>query len=255
MPASMFFRGGEMGNYRKRAAERYEKMLAVTQADLPGGRKAAMRYYARNLLPHLPGDRDSTILDLGCGTGLFLEFLMRTGFSEARGLDICEEHIRACCDRGLDAELGDNLAYLGNNRGRFDCVAMNHVLEHYDKDEGLKLLEAVLESLRPGGRLIAVCPNMANPLTAGRGRYADLTHETGYTEESIGFMMQLAGFEEVSVRGIDIYCLSNPLANLAGKAVWAVMSSVWRIAYLVNGVRSTTVLTKNMLAVSERPAK
>ena len=244
-----------MKNYRKKALGRYQTMLAVTQADLPGGTETAMRYYARNLLPRLPRARDSSILDLGCGSGLFLEFLARRGFTESRGIDACDAHIRACSDRGLDAELGDNVDFLGRNPERFDCVVMNHVLEHYDKEEGFALLEAVHGSLRPSGRIIAVCPNMGNPLTAGRGRYADLTHETGYTEESLRFILQLAGFEEVSVHGIDIYCLSNPLANAAGRTAAALLSLFLRIAYLVNGVRSTTILTKNILAVSTKPAR
>jgi len=230
-------------------------MLAVTQADLPGTTETVMRYYGKNLAPHLPEARDSSILDLGCRSGLFLEFLRRQGFTGSLGTDICDANISACRDRGLSVEHEDNIDFLVRNPERFDCVVMNHVLEHYDKEEGLSLLESVMAGLRPGGMIIVVCPNMGNPLTAGRGRYADLTHETGYTEESLRFMLQLAGFEEVSVHGIDIYCLSNPLANAAGRAAAALLSLVLRLAYLVNGVRSTTILTKNMLAVSTKPGR
>lgn len=243
-----------MKRYREKAIRQYETMLAFTQADIPGGRSAVMRYYRRNLLPHLPAESDSSILDLGCGSGLFLEFLMQEGFERSRGVDICDEHIRLCRDLGVNATLEDNMNFLEKHVERFDCIVMNHVLEHFDKDEGLDLLEAVFAGLRPGGRVIVVCPNMGNPFTAGRGRYADLTHETGYTGESLQFMLQLAGGEQVSLHGIDIYCLSNSFANAAGKMAWAFLSLVLRLTYLLNGVRSTTVLTKNMLALARKPS-
>ena len=239
-----------MKNYREKAAARYEEMLAVTQSDIPGSKDTVRRYYRSNLLPRLPEGRDSAILDLGCGSGLFLDFLAGEGYTDARGVDDCPSLARSCGDSGLEVEESDNVDYLERHPGRFECVVLNHVLEHYDKSEGLALLEAVRVSLRPGGRVIVVCPNMANPYTAGRGRYADLTHETGYTPESIRFMLRLAGFGEAEVHGIDIYCLSNPLANAAGKVAWAVLSLSMRLTYLLNGVRDAEVLTKNMLALA-----
>jgi len=239
-----------MKNYREKAAARYEEMLAVTQSDIPGSGDTVRRYYRRNLLPRMPGSRDSAILDLGCGSGLFLDFLSGEGYVDARGVDSCPALVRSCGDSGFDVEESDNMEYLGKHPGRFDCVVLNHVLEHYGKSEGLSLLEAVRGSLRPGGRVIVVCPNMANPYTAGRGRYADLTHETGYTPESIRFMLRLADFAEAEVYGIDIYCLSNPLANAAGRIAWAVLSLSMRLTYLLNGVRDAEVLTKNMLALA-----
>lgn len=243
-----------MKRYREKAVQRYETMLAVTQTDMPGGKKAVMRYYRKNLLPHLPEVRDSSILDLGCGSGLFLEFLATEGFRNVRGVDVCSEHIRSCMDSGSSATLEDNMSFLARHVESFDCIVMNHVLEHFDKDEGLDLLDAVFASLNPGGRVIVVCPNMGNPFTAGRGRYADLTHETGYTEESLQFMLQLAGGEQVSLHGINIYCLSNSVANAVGKLAWALLSLFFRLIYLLNGVQSTTVLTKNMLALARKPS-
>jgi SAM-dependent methyltransferase len=242
-----------MKRYRSRAMESYERMLSVTQEEMPGGAEALGRYYRKNLLPRLPRERDAAILDLGCGRGDFLRFLRDSGYTGLTGVDLCEEHVRSCAGSGLDVSLGDNLCFLEEHRERFDCVTLNHVLEHYDKDEGLSLLEAVLGSLRPGGRIIVVCPNMGNPFTAGRGRYADLTHETGYAGESLRFILQLAGFGSISLHGIDIYCLSNPLLNLAGRLAASSMFLFMRIIYLLNGVRSTKILSKNMLAVAEKP--
>ena len=251
------FRAGKvpMKRYTRKAMQFYERMLAVTQEDAPGGVDALRRYYRKNLLPRLPRDPAAPILDLGCGRGMFLEFLRERGYGELLGVDICEEHVRSCVDNGFNVALEDNLCFLEKYPERFDCVTLNHVLEHYDKDEGLSLLEEVRDSIRPGGRIIVVCPNMGNPFTAGRGRYADLTHETGYSEESLRFILQLAGFDGISIHAIDIYCLSNPVLNAAGRFSASLMFFFMRIIYMLNGVRSTRILSKNMLAVAEKQSR
>jgi O-antigen chain-terminating methyltransferase len=251
------FRVGKvpMKRYRRKAMEYYERMLAVTQEDIPGGPDAIRRYYRKNLLPRLPQVPTASILDLGCGRGFFLEFLREMGYDDLLGVDICEEHVRSCVESGMNVTLEDNMRFLEKHPERFDCVTLNHVLEHYDKEEGLSLLESVRDSVRPGGRIVVVCPNMGNPFTAGRGRYADLTHETGYSEESLRFILQLAGFEGISLHDIDIYCLSNPVINTAGRVLASLMFLFMRIIYLLNGVRSTSILSKNMLAVAEKPGR
>ena len=236
-----------MKRYREKALEYYQQMLSVTQTDLHGQKGTINRYYKKNLLAHLPVDRTSPVLDLGCGFGLFLDFLKERGYTNAAGIDICQPNVDICNSKGFSVTLDDNLAFLRNNPGRYSCITMNHLIEHYDKESGLELIEAVHRSLSDDGTAIIVCPNMANPLTSGRGRYADLTHETGYTEESLRFILQLGGFKSFSFHPVNIYCLSNPLLNLAGRTGARLMYLFFSAAFLLNGVKSTTIFSKNML--------
>lgn len=79
---------------------------------------------ALNMVP--PG----SVLDLGCGDGLFLEMLQRKGF-EAEGLDASSEAVKKCIAKGLKAQVYDfthkPLPYEDNS---FDSVVLLDVLEH-----------------------------------------------------------------------------------------------------------------------------
>jgi len=43
---------------------------------------------------------------------------------------------------------------------------------------------------------------MANPIVGLNVRYADFTHEVGFTESSLSFVLRSAGFSDVSIFGI-----------------------------------------------------
>lgn len=241
-----------MKKYTQKALRRYDEMLSITQDELKGQESLFIRFYELNWLPHLPRDKNASILDLGRGFGLFLKFLRSREYTSISGIDLCQANVDTCKETGLSVTLGDNVPYLKEHQNEFDCISLNHILEHYDKEGGLEFLETVHSALRRDGVAIVVCPNMGNPLTAGRGRYYDLTHETGYTEDSLRFILQLAGFDEISLYSIDIYCLSNPLLNAAGRFGASLMFALFRISFLINGIRSTKIFSKNLMAVAHK---
>jgi hypothetical protein len=106
------------------------------------------------------------------------------------------------------------------------------------------------ERLKPGGKALVVVPNMGNPFTAPRGRYVDITHEVGYTQESMNFLLELAGFARIRILSIDHFVLPNPLFNLAGKTALYCVYACMRVLYLLHGITSTTLYGKNMLSVA-----
>ena len=113
---------------------------------------------ARCWLPPGPG----TALDVGCGDGRTIQALRTAGWT-VRGLDIDPESIRACREIGLDAEVGsiDEL----DPGERFDAVVAVHVIEHVE--DPAHFASALLDHVRPGGRLRLVTPN-AQGWRAGR---------------------------------------------------------------------------------------
>ena len=237
--------------YREKAAAHYEKYLATVQPDLQREGDLAARLYARNLKPHLPPAPHAAIGDLGCGFGLFLSFLRELGYQSITGVDICPGFAPICRSQGFEIHIEDNVSFLRQRPQQFDCITLNYVLEHYDKESGLELVEAVHGSLKPGGRTLITVPNMANPVTASRSRYMDITHEVSYTEESLGYLLRVAGFSNATLHPVDQYCLPNPLFNLAGRAAGWAFFKLLRLVYLLNAVRSTRIYTKALLAVGD----
>jgi SAM-dependent methyltransferase len=105
-----------------------------------------------------------TLLDVGCGDGLFLKVARDAGW-DADGIEFSPEGARRSSLRiGRPVAMGD-LAQAKGLRGPFDVVTLWHVLEHL-ADPGA-MLGAVRGRLRAGGLLVVAVPNIDNyPLRA-----------------------------------------------------------------------------------------
>jgi len=80
-----------------------------------------------------------TGLDIGCGEGSPLASLRATAF-RSTGIDISSENLAASRDRNTHDEyiLGDFRS--AKLDGKFDVVVLSHVIEHFTRDEGEKVL-------------------------------------------------------------------------------------------------------------------
>jgi SAM-dependent methyltransferase len=92
----------------------------------------------------------SSILDYGCGSGLFLKALRDAGFANLAGYD---EYSEGFADKGVLAR-------------RYDCVYAQDLIEHVP--EPLALVRTLHELVRPGGVIVLGTPNaesidLANP--------------------------------------------------------------------------------------------
>jgi len=94
------------------------------------------------------------ILDVGCGTGANLLLLSKYG--DAEGVDVSEDALSFCRERGLEkVKLGAGEA-LPYEDGTFDLVTAFDVVEHMDDDlAGLREFRRVL---RPDGRVLLFVP-------------------------------------------------------------------------------------------------
>lgn len=97
------------------------------------------------------------VLDLGCGDGLFMEFLKKKG-CDVKGVDISPKAVERCIKKGLDAVVldfdGKDLPF---ENGQFDTVVMLDVLEHLYFP-----LETLREANRVAKRVVLVTPNFAS---------------------------------------------------------------------------------------------
>lgn len=106
---------------------------------------------------HLNGAPPGRLLDVGCGSGEFLHKMKKVGWI-VEGLDFDEDAIlKAINTYGVDARTGrlEDMAYEAEV---FDAITMSHVIEHIFDTAGL--LSEIRRILKPGGRLIAVTPNI-----------------------------------------------------------------------------------------------
>ena len=76
---------------------------------------------------------------------------------------------------------------------------MLDIIEHFTREELFPLMEKVVASLRPGGRLIASVPNAESP-DGLRCLYTDITHEMAYTPMSFEEMLYCHGLKLIGMR-------------------------------------------------------
>jgi SAM-dependent methyltransferase len=106
----------------------------------------------------LAGVRRGTILDVGCGRGLFLRLARRAGY-DVLGTELNETSARpARRSVGDDRVHAGPLETAGFATGRFDAVIAWHVFEHLPDPAGT--LAECRRIVRPGGVLILAVPNI-----------------------------------------------------------------------------------------------
>lgn len=216
-----------MGDFRDVLYERY---VSDFKSDLLLDERSLHEYWRWcdvKLLPLVNGlPRDAAILEIGCGPGYFLHYLSRRGFTAARGVDISAEQVALARERGVVAEVRDVYAELADRRGALDVIVALDVVEHFSKEENLRLFKAMRDALRPDGLILLQTPN-GEALMPGPNIYGDLTHLTIFTANSLDQILRRTGFRRAA------FFETGPVAkNIAG----LVRLLVWRLARFSAGI-------------------
>jgi SAM-dependent methyltransferase len=232
------------GSYRsgfKAVAESMPQPLTRSQT-------AAFRYFIDPFLADLP--KSAAILDLGCGDGKLLEHLLSSGFTNARGVDCSAEQAQAGVARGVAAEHGDLFETLATNPGAFDAILAIDVVEHLTKPELARLGGLLCTALRRGGLLVLQTPNGAG-LGAGRIVYGDLTHETIFTESSLGQYLRAFGFTNLRFR--ETGPVPHSLKGRIRWVGWRMLRLISQLLSLIQTGHRPAFLTAVILAACQAP--
>ena len=100
----------------------------------------------------------SRVLEVGCGTGAFLERIERELNIQADGLELSSSAAAAAVAKGLRVSQDDLEAIASENGTPYDAVCAFQVLEHVS--DPLGFLRSAIQVLKPGGKLIIAVPNM-----------------------------------------------------------------------------------------------
>ena len=163
----------------------------------------------------------TTVLDVGCGVGNFLDWARRHDL-DAVGVDVEPRAVAAARDRGLKAALPEDLDEFLGATGTVGVVTLWDVVEHvFDPDD---FLGRFVPRATPGGALLLETPDASFPVRAvfralhwiSRGR-VDLVgamyyweHKVYFTEDGLRRLLAAHGCELLEVRR-----LTSPRAKMA----------------------------------------
>jgi O-antigen chain-terminating methyltransferase len=137
------------------------------------------------------------VLDLGCGRGEALELLEKNGIP-ARGVDISDEMVARCREKGLRVEKGDLIGALESTpEGSLGGVISFHVIEHLPREVLERLVRLSWKALAPGGVLVLETPSPLSVVVGARNFWLDPTHLRPVHPETLKLSFELAGFDQV----------------------------------------------------------
>jgi SAM-dependent methyltransferase len=187
-----------MPDYRQEFYTNYHIAVGVNRPPSLAEYNFVSRQFLGRWKKWLPSEKKAQCLDLGCGSGEFLYFLLSQGYSNVYGVDLNSVEIARGQQMGLaNVECGNLFDYLAkaDKENHFDLISAFNLFEHLKKEEVLSLLKLVYRTLKPGGKLLAVTPNGLSPFS-GATRYHDFSHETGFTPAAWRQLAKINGFQQ-----------------------------------------------------------
>jgi 2-polyprenyl-3-methyl-5-hydroxy-6-metoxy-1,4-benzoquinol methylase len=165
------------------------------------------------MLAYIP-QSTRTILEVGCGAGMFGRFVKTQRPVEIWGVEMDSDaaaRASTYLDRVLTGAFPNGVAL---PERYFDCVVFNDVLEHMI--DPWNALAAAKNHLTPEGHVVASIPNIRylpilyRLLIRGEWTYTptgalDKTHLRFFTKKSMLAMFDEGGFEVIRIEGIYAY--------------------------------------------------
>ncbi|HQM50123.1 MAG TPA: class I SAM-dependent methyltransferase [Candidatus Hydrogenedentes bacterium] len=154
-----------------------------------------------------------TILECGCGEGVFGALIKGKHDAEVWGIEInpaAAERARKALDKVIEGDIGLQIENVPD--GYFDCIVFNDVLEHLL--DPWAVLTTARQKLSQNGVLVCSIPNIRffrlfrDYVLRGEWHYEDVgvcdrTHLHCFTAKSIRAMFGGVGYDIVSLAGIN----------------------------------------------------
>lgn len=175
---------------------RYNEELFTESRDLLKERK---KIYIEKMDQHFQAEdkQEITVLDLGCGTGEWIEVAQEAGYHSI-GVDsnmavVEKDHQRY---PGLEVVCQDSIAFLkAQPQNSLDVITSFHMVEHMEMIEVLELCSEAARVLKPHGLLIIETPNPLNVLISSYYFYLDPTHKRQIPPELLEVYVHAGGLK------------------------------------------------------------
>lgn len=188
-----------------------------------------------NLIPNAP----KTVLELGCGEGVFSSLLKQKYSCHITGIDICKNVISQA-KGSLDAAYVARIDEFDFSQiGKFDLIVANDLLEHLeDPWHIVRILKAHLNS---EGYFLASIPNVRyhkviTQLLKGNWKYTesgilDRTHLRFFTKNTMVDLFEHNGYVLESINPINVDHVNK--TNVSKLLLKAMMPDMYALQFVI----------------------
>ncbi len=139
------------------------------------------------------------VLDLGCGRGEFIQLLRDNGIS-AFGIDVNEQMVDICRDKGLDCRKADIIETLYEQEDQsLGGIFSSQVIEHLTPSYLKRMIELSYFKLAPSGCIILETINPASVFSLVEIYFLDLSHKNPVHPQTLHFLLESSGYKEVKI--------------------------------------------------------
>ena len=215
------------------------------------GLKSRVPYLRKVIRNHFPADLSARIVDLGCGHGALIYLAGKAGYCNIRGVDGSPEQVATAKILGIEGvEQGNVLEVIKKEKdATLDCLLAFDLIEHFNCNELIELVDEVYRVLRPGGSWIIHTPNAESPF-GSRMRYWDITHEIAFTRTSLSQLLLSSGFHRVDC--YEDQPVPHGIKSTVRSILWQIIRSFLRfyLAVETGDIGRKAVFSQNILAIA-----
>lgn len=173
----------------------------------------------------------TSALEIGTGTGIFLELLAKEGFRDLVGVEPSAAAVStAPAHRQAWIQLGvfEESCFLPES---FDLICCFMTMEHVYDPKGIA--SSAFRLLRPGGSFVIVTHDyrgITNRLLGDRSPIIDIEHLQLFSKRSIKFLFDSCGFRDIAVRhfsnsySLRYWLRLMPLPSLVKRLLMRILS-------------------------------
>jgi 2-polyprenyl-3-methyl-5-hydroxy-6-metoxy-1,4-benzoquinol methylase len=144
----------------------------------------------------------ANVVDIGCGRGELLE-VFRDANIPAHGIDLNDDSIAICLNKGVAAEKADVFTYLASLQdSTLGGVVCCQVAEHLPPDRLPELIRLAHSKMRVGAMLAIETPNPECLAIFATHFYLDPTHRHPLPPALLSFYLEEAGFGRIEVERV-----------------------------------------------------
>lgn len=138
-----------------------------------------------------------SIVDLGCGDGVFLE-LLQSNNKKATGVEFCDEMVELCRNHDLNVVKEDVAEFIDKQPQDYDAYTMLDLIEHLDFETNIHILSKI-----PKDSLIIIKTPNTNSILGHRYYLQSPSHKMPYSPFVINKMLERTGFSKIDEGELD----------------------------------------------------